>query len=188
MIQGVTYILNNDATFQGIAGLNKAGAKYKAYPVICPLPEEAPYSVVLLTGKISFGQCKDADTTFSYSFDVVSYHKNFEDVVTLDEAVVDALVGKTGTYNSIVFNEIRFDNTRDGEYSSEYALFFYSGDMKVRLDKSWTNMTGKKYPIGTVLDTDASLGNKIIKSKRGHLYEGDYPNVKKSKTNFKIKE
>jgi hypothetical protein len=57
--------------------------------------------------------------------------------------------------------------------------------MRVRLKKSWTNTQGRKYPIGTVLAVDNSLGNKLIKDKKGELYEGDYPNVKKSKTNFK---
>ena len=123
MTKGITYILNNDATFQGLAGQNKAGSKYKAYPVICPQPEEAPYSVVLLSGKSPYGQCKDANVSFSYSFDVVSYHKNFEDVVTLDEAVVSALDNTSGSHNGVDFQEIRFNSTRDGEYSHDYAVF-----------------------------------------------------------------
>ena len=49
-------------------------------------------------------------------------------------------------------------------------------------------MQGRKYPIGTVLAVDGSLGNRLIKSKRGENYDGDYPNVKKSRTNFKNKE
>ena len=123
MIKGVTHILNNDATFQGIVGQNKAGSKYKAYPVVCPQPEEAPYSVVLLSGKNPFGECKGANVSFSYSFDVVSYHKNFEDVVSLDEAVVDALSGTSGPHNGVTFQEIKFDSTRDGEYSHDYKVF-----------------------------------------------------------------
>ena len=60
--------------------------------------------------------------------------------------------------------------------------------MRVRLLKSWTNMQGRKYPIGTVLAVDTSLGLKLIKTKNGVLYDGAYPEVKKSKTNFKNKE
>ena len=60
--------------------------------------------------------------------------------------------------------------------------------MRVRLIKSWTNPQGRKYPIGEVLAVDNSLGNKLIKKKNGILYEGEYPNVKKSRTNFKSKE
>lgn len=123
MTQGITYILNNDATFQSLVGLNAAGVKYKAYPVVCPQPEQAPYSVVLLTGKTPFGVCKDANTTYAYSFDVISFDKNFEEVVSLDEAVVSALDGKTGTYNSVAFNDIRHETTRDGDYSNEYHVF-----------------------------------------------------------------
>jgi hypothetical protein len=123
MIQGVTYILENDATFGSIVGLNKAGTKYKVYPVVTPQDEEAPYAVVLLTGKSPFGQCKGSNDTFEYSFDVYSYHKNFEQVVTLDEAVIDALVGKTGLYNGVTFQEIRFTNSRDEAYSVDYKLF-----------------------------------------------------------------
>ena len=123
MTQGITYILNNDATFQGIVGQNKAATKYKAYPVVCPQPEEPPYSVVILTGKSAFGECKDSNVSFAYSFDVVSYNKNFEDVVTLDDAVVGALVGKTGPYNGVTFGEIRFNSTRDGEFSNDWGVF-----------------------------------------------------------------
>jgi hypothetical protein len=123
MIQGVTYILENDATFGSIVGLNKAGTKYKVYPVVTPQDEEAPYAVVLLTGKSPFGQCKDASITYEYSFDVYSYHKNFEQVVTLDEAVMDALDGLSGTYNSIVFQSIRFNTARDEPFSVDYKLF-----------------------------------------------------------------
>lgn len=123
MIQGVTYILNNDATFQSNAGRNKANSKYKAYPVICPQPEEPPYSVVSLSGKSPFGECKGANETFAYSFDVASFHKNFEQVVLLDMAVLDALVGKYGLFNGVTFQEIRFETTRDGSFSDEWKVF-----------------------------------------------------------------
>lgn len=57
--------------------------------------------------------------------------------------------------------------------------------MRVRLLKSWINTQGRKYPKGTVLSTDESLGFKLIKNKYGVLYDGEYPNVKKMRTNFK---
>lgn len=123
MTQGITYILNNDSGFQTLVGQNKAATKYKAYPVVCPEPEETPYSVVFMTSKNPFGECKDAATTFAYSFDVFSYHNNFEDVVALDLAVVAALVGKTGAYNSVTFQQIRFETTRDEPFSDVYKVF-----------------------------------------------------------------
>lgn len=123
MTQGITHILKNDTAIQGIVGQNKAGVKYKVYPVVCPQPEEAPYSVVVQTARTPFGQCKGSNDTFEYSFDVVSYHKNFEQVVTLDNAVIDALVGESGLHNGVTFQEIRFENSRDGNFSNEYGLF-----------------------------------------------------------------
>jgi hypothetical protein len=123
MTQGITFILEADATFRTLVGLNKAGTKYKAYPVVTPINEEAPYAVVFMTGKNPFGQCKDASTTYEYSFDVYSYESNFESVVTLDNAVASALDGKSGLFNGVTFQEIRFTNSRDEPFAADYKLF-----------------------------------------------------------------
>lgn len=123
MIKGITAILNTNATFQGLAGMNKAGVKYKSYPVICTQPEEAPYSVIRITAKRPFGQCKDANSTFEYSFDVDSFHKNFEDVEALDNAVMAALDNVSGTYGGVTFQVIRFESMNDNPFIQEYSLF-----------------------------------------------------------------
>lgn len=59
--------------------------------------------------------------------------------------------------------------------------------MRVRILKGWTNATGRFYPIGDIIQTDKSLGLKLI--AEGHEeYTGKYPLPKgrkhKLRTNF----
>lgn len=46
---------------------------------------------------------------------------------------------------------------------------------RVRLTKKWVNAFGKSYPVGTVLQTDSTLGSNLIRLKYGVKYDGDYP-------------
>lgn len=110
MIKGVTYILNNNAVFQALVGHNKSMTKYKAYPVITPQEEEAPYSVCKMTSKAL--KCKGL-SEFDCGFDVVSYAKNYDDVQLIDDAVLEALVPYVGTVNGVAFSDISFQNTSD---------------------------------------------------------------------------
>jgi hypothetical protein len=122
MVKGITHILTNDSNVQALVEQNKAGSKYKVYPNICDQPETFPYSVVRLAGKVP-EQCKGIDpTTYNYRYDVLSFHKNYEDCEDLDRAVVAALTKPDGgTFNTVVFQDIRHVNTVDS-YSEEYQL------------------------------------------------------------------
>jgi hypothetical protein len=46
---------------------------------------------------------------------------------------------------------------------------------RVRLKKKWSNMFGRSYPIGTVLQTDDYLGSELIRLKYADKYDGRYP-------------
>lgn len=122
MIKGVTYILKTDATFQSIVGQNAALSKYKAYPVIAPQTELIPYSVVKMTSKelLHKGQSGDNRNSFQVEFLVASYHKNYDDVDTLDQAVIQALVPFRGTANGVTFGFIEFINSSD-DYVEAYG-------------------------------------------------------------------
>lgn len=122
MIKGITYILKNDPTFQGIIGRNAALSKYKAYPVIAPQTEIIPYSVVKMTSKelLHKGQGGSNRNSFQVDFLVASYHKNYDDVDTLDQAVIQALVPFRGTANGITFGYIEFSNSSD-DYVEAYG-------------------------------------------------------------------
>jgi len=113
---GVTYILNNDSTFRTLVGQNSRLTKYKVYPVIAPQVEVFPYSVVRMTSRVR--ECKGGG--FAASFTVSSYAPNYEDVSDIDDAVVDALDGVSGTYNSVVFGRINFTDSRD-DYVDTYG-------------------------------------------------------------------
>lgn len=122
MVKGITYILSNDENVQALVGRNKANTKYKAYPNICPSPEKFPYSVVRQAGKEPI-ECKGSiPNTYLYRYEVLSFHQNYDDCEQLDDAVVEALIKpEGGTFNTVVFQDIRHTNTVD-QYVNEYQL------------------------------------------------------------------
>lgn len=136
MVKGITHILKSDAAFQSAVGQNEAGDKYKVYPVVCPYPEKAPYSVVIQTGKTPI-ECKGGTpTSFTYTYDVYSFHVNYDTVVTINQAVIDALsLPNGGTYNGVVFDDIRFTNEREA-YDKDYSLFAKISSFEAQVDES----------------------------------------------------
>lgn len=55
---------------------------------------------------------------------------------------------------------------------------------RVILEKSWTNKQRKKYPVGTILQVDNTLGSQLINEKFGKKYEDKYPPEQKIKKDF----
>jgi hypothetical protein len=49
------------------------------------------------------------------------------------------------------------------------------------LKRSWTNPTGTKYFVGTIIQVDRSLGKKLQEDKIAEVYTGPYPPVGKLK-------
>ena len=136
MIKGITYILKTNAAFQSIVGQNRAMDKYKAYPVICPQPEINPYSVVRITSKslTHKGASGSNRNVFNVEFTVSSYHKNYDDVDLLDNAVIQALVPYRGSANGVSFGSIEFGNSYDS-YEDVY------GGLYVRVSSFTCNVT-----------------------------------------------
>lgn len=121
MVKGVTYILKNDSTFQSLVGQNAALSKYKAYPVICPQPEIAPYSVVRMTGKRLMTKGKNSPRNeFEVEFSVASYCNSYDDVDALDQAVIQALIPYRGTVNGVTFGYVEFLSSMD-DYVEAYG-------------------------------------------------------------------
>lgn len=112
MVKGITYILANDTDVQALVGRNKAGDKFKVYPVIAPASEVPPFIVVVQTGKVPV-ECKGYPTTQVYTYDVYSYHNNYDSAEALDAAVCAALERNEGMFNGVEFQEIRRTNTID---------------------------------------------------------------------------
>jgi hypothetical protein len=54
----------------------------------------------------------------------------------------------------------------------------------IRLLKSWTNKSGRKYPIGKILPMSNSLSKDLIRDNIAVEYKGEYPPKKKMKTDF----
>lgn len=123
LVKAIVYILNTDTDFQAVVGQNKALTKYKAYAGICPQPEQSPYSVVRLSNKLPVN-CKGSRAeTFNGAVAVHCYHKNYDDVVTLANAIINALDGKNGTFNGYRFQRVNYNDMADGDYNSEFHVF-----------------------------------------------------------------
>lgn len=127
MVKGITHILTNNATVQNLVGRNAEDDKYKVFPVIVPHPEKHPYVVVRSNGRTPFGEGKCADNTFTYSYEVHSFHKNYEDAEALDTSVCEALaLDNGGTYNGVEFQEIRaIVRGADGDYVKDYEGLYH---------------------------------------------------------------
>lgn len=57
--------------------------------------------------------------------------------------------------------------------------------MKILLERSWTNVFGRKYPIGQTIPCDRQLGNFLIDNGYGKEINGKAPLKTKSKTKMK---
>ena len=55
---------------------------------------------------------------------------------------------------------------------------------KVTLLKSWTNNSGRKYPIGQVILCTKELKQELLYGGYAKEFEGTYPPKKKVKTDF----
>jgi hypothetical protein len=137
MVKGITYILKEDTGVKALVGLNKTGAKYKAYPGVCPEPEKVPYSVVKQTGKVPV-ECKGmAPNEYDYSYDVLSFTESYDASEALDAAVVAALSKPNGgTFNSVNFSDIRHTNTRDEIFQTQggTVLFIKISSFDAKVD------------------------------------------------------
>lgn len=125
MVKGIIHILKEDSGVQEVVKRNKADTKFKVYPVVCPAPETWPYMVVRLTGKLPW-ECKGVSpNAYQYSYEVLSFHKSYEEAEALDLAGVSALsVPEGAEVNDVDFQEIRHVNTRDDFANIEgYTLF-----------------------------------------------------------------
>ena len=122
MIKAITYILNTDATFQSIVGQNSRTTKYKAYPVIAPQAELVPYSICRMTSKdlLHKGRSAGGRNAFKCGFQVTSYANNYDDVDTIDSAVLEALVPFNGISNGISISYMEFSNSSD-DYVDAYG-------------------------------------------------------------------
>jgi hypothetical protein len=89
-----------------------------------------------MTGRTPIDCKGGAATTFIYSYDVYSFDKNYDTTITIAEAVESALaLPNGGTYNGVVFDEIRYTN-RTEAYDKDYGLFAQISSFESQVDES----------------------------------------------------
>ncbi len=110
MIKAITYILNNDSNVQSLLGRNEADSKYKVYPSVVPQTEIAPYIAVRKTAGVNIHK---QSTDQEGQFDVYSYCKTYDETEALETEVIRALVGISGSQNSVSISFINQVNSRD---------------------------------------------------------------------------
>lgn len=122
MTAGVIAILIADTGVQALIGQNKSGNKYKVYPGICPQPENHPYLIVRRTGKNPV-QCKGMPGGLvPHSFEVIAYHKSYNELDEIELAIENALNGTTGEHGGVTFKNCYLSNAFDADYIAEYNL------------------------------------------------------------------
>ena len=121
MVNAVTYILDNNATVQGLVGLRSTGGSdYKVFPVVVFESEKAPYIVVRQSGKVSLGK----SCGHTYTIDVICYAGSYDAVKALSAACITALEAQTsGTINGYAFGYLNATNEIDGEYVRDFNLY-----------------------------------------------------------------
>ena len=55
---------------------------------------------------------------------------------------------------------------------------------RIQLVKSWTNVFGRKYPVGQILQGTKEFVNELISSGTAKEYKGVYPPRTKVKSDF----
>lgn len=123
MLKGPIHILINNATVQSLVEAKEregATGKYKVYPVVAPMTEQAPYVVVRQTGGAPLG--KNCGSTVQ--FVCASYHTSYDEVVALDNAVIAALSNAaSATYNGVSMSSISEINLSVDEFVVEHKLY-----------------------------------------------------------------
>lgn len=119
MLKAITYILENDATVQGLVGLNKAGDKHKVYPVVVAETEAPPYIAARISGKVLGAK----DCGYIYTIEVNSYHHSYDSVSALNQAVEDALLAELpGTVNGVNFGFVQIVSEAD-DFIKDHDLY-----------------------------------------------------------------
>lgn len=121
MVNAITYILENNATVQGLVGVRTSSATdYKVFPVVVFESETAPYVVVRLSGRTPMGK----NCGYVYSVDVISYATSYDAVNALSAANKTAIEGTaSATINSVVFRSAYLVNEVDGDFIKEFGLY-----------------------------------------------------------------
>jgi len=123
MLNAVNYILENNATVQTLVGsktVEGLESYHKIYPVVAPAEEKDSYCVCRVSGKAETSKGCD---TYEYLIDVASYATSYDNVTTLNAAVISALtVQASGSVNTVDFSYLNFVNEVDG-YDVDRRLF-----------------------------------------------------------------
>lgn len=121
MVKVVTYVLENNATVQGLLGEKSHGENHKVYPVIVENSEKAPFISVRLTDSSRLG--KDVSCGTDNTVLVSCWCESYDDLDALADAVIDALEGQSGSINGVNVGSIFYENQADLDYSKDYKVY-----------------------------------------------------------------
>lgn len=126
MVKGITYILTHDATVMSLVGENNAADTTKVYPVIATQDEALPLVTVWQTSRVPQSCKGQRSSTFNYSYEIHVYAKDYDEVGSISEAIIDALEEQaiSSPINGVVFSDrIRNTNAKDGDYIDKYKAY-----------------------------------------------------------------
>ena len=116
MTKALIDILIDDSNIQALIGQKTQAntSEYKVYPLVVTQGEKPPYLVVKTTSRPPV-ECKSQrPSAFTPTAQVICYDPVYEDVLAIEAAVIDALSGKSGSFNGINVTYIRYvDSTEE---------------------------------------------------------------------------
>ncbi len=137
MISGIIQVLVNNAAIQALAKLNKAGDKYKVYPVRADQSEKAPYITVFQS---SNDPVTSADKTEPSHLDyvkvtVTGWSLSYREAELMAEAIRAALDYKSLTSVGYDLQKIWLINDFDG-YNPDTKLYCHPMEFAIELKRN----------------------------------------------------
>lgn len=140
MTEAVISILIADSTIQSLVGFKTTITnEYKVYPLVVPQEEQPPFIVVRMTSRPSIPCKGQRVSSFQPTCTVSCYHKNYQDSIALERAVVDALDGKaSGEYNGIQLSYLRYTDSAENweQWTDGVGIYSRLPQFEAQVDES----------------------------------------------------
>jgi hypothetical protein len=132
MTSAIIQLLVSNAGVQAVAGLNKAGTKYKVFAVVADQEEIVPYiTVYKAQNNPEVSTSKDEISDLDYPRVVVScFSTNFRESELMFEAVRIALDNKSAIQSGYILQRIWLVDDRDG-WDKDASLFTHQATFAV---------------------------------------------------------
>jgi hypothetical protein len=120
-------ILIENSTVRNLAGRNVRDDKWKIYPLVVPQGEKPPYIVVRTTSRPPIFCKGSSPNDFTPTAEVTCYAVNYDDTLTMEAAVINALDEKEGVHADVRIMSLKYIDMSEGWINNDgNGLYFRS--------------------------------------------------------------